>query len=766
MMLRILYEKFTTIWRKALLSLLIISVSPDQVGNACDPVDRSFKGYSFLDGNVVSPVITSAPVLLSFESLYEAYGGPAHAQLNENVREWQQRICKRARLQDIHDLIYKSSVYEIESLLAAAASPSLSLDSYLGANSFARYLERNRCIETIEYLAFAKRCEPHVIPGSDPWKAPARDTVAMKRLIAQAQGVFLDLKSDYIRLRYAYQMIRLAHYAKDYPLTLELYEYLMPKIDHDPSVVEYWIKGHAAGAMLALGRNVEAAYLYAQVFDHSRGKAESAYRSFRIRSDEEWEACLRMCRSDRERAALYALRASAQESRAVEEMEKIYRLDPVSPHLEVLLVREIQKLEKDFLGAPFNDNRQHNKRYHNLPRPDAGKYLIRLQQFVMQVAEEKKTPRPALWKIAEGYLELLAGDYYAADRTFRVATTMTKNDTLKAQLNVFKLALRISSWQNPTEEVEIDVYDIRRKNPYYEAFEDFTDFLNDKMTQLYKTGGQPGKAFLMQRPLRDLKPNPQLALIEDLIGVCRKPYRTRMEREMVERSDTVTIEHELLNMKATLLMADGRLEAALETYKLMPPENVDQFGSFRPFPGRMFSECVHCPIPDVGGSYNKRQLIERLLELEYRANAGVSGSDSLYYELGLAWYNMSWFGHSWKTMDFYRSGASMALQKRLKTKDFVFPHNYYPFGNRENLDCSKAMFYFEKARLLATEPEFAARAAFMAAKCERNQQSVAAVPDGQRSYQYFDLLRTKYRNTEFFGRAIRECKYFAAYTAR
>jgi hypothetical protein len=759
-------KTFTVKWNKALLIVLLLGAAPDNVSNACGPIDRSFKGYSFLDGNIISPNITSAPVLLSFETLYAAYGGAAHAQLDENVREWQERICKRARLQDIHDLIYSSPEYVLQSLRAAVTNPSMSMDSELGANTFARYLHRNRCLEIIDYLAFAKRCQPHVIPGDDPWKAPARDTVAMKRLINEAGSLFLDLKSDYIRLRYAYQMIRLAHYAKDYPLTLELYEYLMPKIDHDPSVVEYWIKGHAAGAMLSLGRNVEAAYLYAQVFEHSRGKAESAYRSFRIRTDEEWEACLRMCRSDRERAALYVLRASAQESRAVEEMEKIYRLDPVSPHLEVLLVREIQKLEKDFLGAAFNDNRQQNKRYHNLPRPDAGKYLIRLQEFVMQVAEEKKTPRPALWKIAEGYLELLAGDYYGADRTFRAATAMAKSDTLKAQLNVFKLAMRISAWQKPTEEVEIDMYDIRRKNPYYETFEDFTDFLNDKMTQLYKTNNQPGKAFLIQRPLRDLKPNPQLALIEDLIALCRKPYRTRIERGMVEINDTLTIEHELLNMKGALLMADGRLEAAMEVYKLMPPEAVDQFGRFRPFLGRIFNECVHCPIPDAGGSYNKKELIERLLELEYRANAGVPGTDTLYYELGLAWYNMSWFGHSWKAMDFYRSGASMALQKRLKTKDFIFPHNYYPFGNRENLDCSKAMFYFEKARLLAVEPEFAARAAYMAAKCERNQQDVAAVPSGQRTRHYFDLLRTQYKNTEFFGRTIRECKYFAAYTAR
>jgi len=175
---------------------------------------------------------------------------------------------------------------------------------------------------------------------------------------------------------------------------------------------------------------------------------------------------------------------------------------------------------------------------------------------------------------------------------------------------------------------------------------------------------------------------------------------------------------------------------------------------------------VHCPIKDAGASLTKRQLAEKLLEMEFRANAGVPGADTLYYELGLAWYNMSWFGHAWRATDFFRSGGSMAVQRRLQTKDFVMPHRYFHLGNRENMDCSKAQFYFEKARLLATDPEYAARAAFMAAKCERNIQDVAGLPYGARQYQYFELLRTKYRNTEFHNRIIRECKYFATYSAR
>lgn len=756
-------------WRQCLsinfLWLLMILQSAPLSGHSCISVDRSFRGYCFIDPNVVYYKTTSAPVFLSFEALAKAYGSRHQAQVNENVQEWRDRICKQATIQDIYQLIYKSNLNDLQYLYTAAAGKGQNMSAIQRSNSFARHIVRYKCVETAEYLVFAKACEPHVLPAADAWSAPPRDTLAMKRLIAEARSRFLSVQSDYIRLRYAYQMIRLAHYAKDYPLVIELYNYLMPKIDHDPSVVEYWIKGHLAGAYMASGRHVEASYLYAQVFDHSRGKAETAYRSFRIRSDEEWEQCLLMCRSDRERAALYVMRASAADSRAVEEMEKIYELYPDNPHLEVLLIREIQKSEKDFLGLSFNDNRAHNKRYNNLPRPEAGKYLIRLQEFVQKAAREKQVARPDLWKIAEGYLELLGGNFYDAERTFRQAGEMVSNDTLKAQLNVFRLALRISQWQEASDSLDQEVYNIRKRNPYYQAFEDFTDFLNDKMVQLYSAKGQAGKAFLVQYPLRDLKPNPRLQELEDLIALCRKLNPTRIEQLMVAKNDTATMLHDLLNIKATMLMARGDPSAALETWKEMLPIDAETFGFFNPFPERL-GDCVHCPVRDAGASLTKRQLVEKLLEMEFRAMNGVTGSDTLYYELGLAWYNMSWFGHAWRITDFFRSGSSMAVQKRLQTKDFVMPHRYFHLGNRENMDCSKAQFYFEKARLLATDPEYAARAAFMAAKCERNMQDVAAVPYSQRHYQYFDLLRTTYRNTEFHNRIIRECKYFATYSAR
>ena len=109
----------------------------------------------------------------------------------------------------------------------------------------------------------------------------------MKALIFEGERVFIKLKSNNIKLRYAYQLIRLAHYAQDYSMVLELYDRLLPRIDPVESIIYDWILSHKAGALFRLGKRVEAAYLFSLVYDRCPSKREAAYQSFSIRSEQE-----------------------------------------------------------------------------------------------------------------------------------------------------------------------------------------------------------------------------------------------------------------------------------------------------------------------------------------------------------------------------------------------------------------------------------------------------------------------------------------------
>lgn len=774
-------------WVATVLAFFAVFGRPSaQTANVCLPNDRSFHGYSFVNMNILRQQerVALAPLFMRFDHLYSNYFTTVEkANQDENLAEWSQRFCGEVTKEDLAYVIYRAPSSELDLLLTATQSKSLQVPPNLQGNSFAEFVFEKKCTETLEYLLFAKRCEPHVV-ANDRWQAPPRDKEAMQALIAEGQREFKRTKSAYIRLRYAYQLIRLAHYSGQYEQVLSLYDDLLPKVNKkaarwNESIIPWWIEGHRAGALLRQGDNVQASYLYTLVFQNCPGRRASAYQSFLIKTDEEWAACLRLCQTDEERATLYAIRAAGADSKALEEMQEIYKIDPKNQLLEGLLVQEVRKMERNLLGLEFNDEKEHNKRLYKLPKPYAGKYVIDLQRFTRKCREEGEVQRPELWYLAEGYLEFLAGDFYAAQQTFQAVEPMLDDKVLKEQLAIFQLALKIASFEKPDAEAEQFAYDLITDDLRYRQYKSLPDFLKDKMAWLYLQNRQPGKAFLSEHPLSDLKPNPQLDILDNLIATALKPEESELEHLLLQENPLYT----LLDIKATLLMSTGQFEAAMETYKRMPTENWNDFGQYNPF-RETFKDCLSCYTrPDSAGLssyYNKGELLTELLDLDYKSKGDLEGAARHYYRLGLASYNMSYYGFAWKAMDFFRSGSTWSKLHKAKAEQGdsrVYDYWKYPFGNRENTGLGRALFFFEQARTLATTQEMAAKAAFQAARCEQKIyfQSVQYKPEPccnripnipEDYHRNFDILKQQYSNTAFYQQIIKECKYFSVYAAK
>ena len=758
------------IYNKAISLIFLLVFVPKPISKGCGPY-YSFYGYSFINPKIIDLNKDAAPYFAGFEEVFRQLRPKEDIQQKDNLTEWQERFCGIPKLMDLQQVIYKASLSEMRLLKTAVQSETIPLDYRMRNNSFARHLEMDKCIEAVDYLIFAKRCEPYVVAQSS-WESPKRDTVAMQFLIKDGLKEFKKIKSHYFKLRYAYQLIRLAHYKKNYAQTLELYDYLMPKIDNNPSIIEDWILGHKAGALMALGRNVEASYLYAKIFQNTPSKRASAYRSFKIKTNEEWTECLKLCKDDKERAILFALRASDPNSQVVEEMKQIYELAPDNEYLELLLVREMRKLEKDLLGLDFNPNKRDNQRYYKIPRRKAGENVVDLQQLVRVAATEEKVASPELWKIADGYLELLAGDYYAAKKTLEKLKGKLDNPILKEQLEAMIMVVTIDGLEQVNSQME-EIVGSYQKSPLFSKYPDFGKFVKDKLATLYRAQGYAGKAFLEQYTLRQLKYNPQLELIEELIGVAQKENRTKLENAMVLKEDGLTtIENDLWDMKGNYFLNQFQLESALEAYRQIPRKDRDDYGLFNPF-REEFVDCINCRVIDTAG-YNKVVILEQILELEYKAKADMEKGAAYYYQIGNVLYNMTYFGYAWKVSDYFRSGANWHY---LKTGETVFSKMNAPFGNRELLNCSLPLYYYDKAYQLARTDELAAKAAFMAAKCQQNlfftrperdyevnTNNIPYVPDAYR--QYFNILKEHYTHTKFYEEVVQECLYYEQYAAR
>lgn len=760
-----------TVWFPLATVLLstICSLMPRSLAGDCGPGGPVFYGYEFLSAAIVGQQASLAPFFLKFGEVYDNFFRPAEAiQAENNLSEWNERFCEEATLPDLQYIIYQSSVGELEGLrtiIAYQKNPLQALrGTFLYDNSFARHLVRYGCTETIDYLIFAKRCEPYVL-ARNPWEGEFRDEGGMRNLIADGRRQFNQTESHYIRLRYAYQLIRLAHYLKDYALTLQLYEELMPKIDNEPSLIDWWIEGHRAGALLSLGDNVKASYLYSRIFAECPSKRESAFRSFTITSDEEWERCLLLCKTDREKATLYVLRAQSQDARLLDEMRNIYALDPTHPALELLLVREMQQLEKDLLGTSFNPRRADNRRDFGIPRPVAGQRVVALQRFVRQALEEEAIARPDLWMVALGYLETLAGDYYFARQTFDTAEDIVENDTLRNQLAAFRMVLDVLAIDSVNGQREQAFYRLRR-DPLFQQYPDLDKLVRDKFQVVYNQTGEQGKAFLLRYGLDQLKPNPQIEIIDNLLQLARSEDKNRFEEQLISKRGGGTIENDLLDMKATYYLGMLQLEAAYEIFKEIPRTAWDNYGQYAPYIQRL-NDCVHCRLPDSVQLFNKGEMLENIIDLEYQARSETNADRAaiLFLRVGFAYYNLTYFSYNWRAADYFRSGSS--IQRVLRNKgENVFDYPGFPYGNREVFDCSRARYYFDRARMLARDPEIQARAAFWAAKCERNDFYTQPTPAAGRTYENFRFLATNFADTDFYQTAIAECKYFAAFVRK
>lgn len=744
---------------------------------ACDPGARPFTGYSFLIPDIINKNAAYAPFFVRWGDYYEKKYFDKNLQKEANINEWIGRFCELPLPQDVEYVVYQSSINELIELRNAALAKDAGnlLPFALTGNTFAEVLAFNGCTEAIDYLMFAKRCEPHVIAYGDGWTLPERDPELMLSLAEEGAGRFLQTESHFFRQRYAFQVVRMAHYAGDWQKTVDYYNYLLPKFDRKrSSILYYWTLGHLAGALQKLGKYPEAAYRYAIIFKNCPSKRIQAFRSFQVRNKQDWEKTLRLCQSDVERATLYILRAATSKTLTVEDMETIYRLDPGNPQLELLLVSDVQQLENIFLRTRVTELKYGTKSLIK-QREIAAQHLLSLERFVRQVAKEKKTPNPKLWQGMIGYLELLAGDRYAAEQSFeRTKKALQKGETyddhLLRQIDIWELLLEIFNLDGASASADQAAFRIRSYKTF-KTMPSFEPFLQDYLGARYSESKHPGKAILAAYDVAAIMYNPRTDVLDDLLQLANTENPVLLEQAMKIDTNPGQIIARLLDIKGAYLLSVGQPEAALSVLRQMSAVEALKMPRFSPF-REIFHEKINRPITDTI-LLNRRELVEKLLDYEFKAKAAVAMGQPIgawyYYLLGLGYYNMSYFGYEWEVMDFYRSGYNW---QRL-AQGPVFPLRKSPNGNRENTDVSMALSFFEKAMAESKSAELVARAAFMAARCQQKQwfctpdctykpgsKNIPLLPEAYRGN--YDRLN-RYKDTEFYQQIIKECSWLRAY---
>ncbi|MDX2283926.1 MAG: hypothetical protein NW241_07170 [Bacteroidia bacterium] len=749
---------------------LALVFQPLRFAQACawDP-DEYFYGYSFFDP-ALSGQADFSPFFASYQEYYPSRWFDDHSWPQANAELWRQASGNQAAVEDIQALFLDTDETRMREIRNWVVSGK-AVEETWRSNTFVQWMKTSKATETADYLLFAKRCEPQVTYSFnyETWEEEPKDLALMERLLGEAQTAYSKTRNPGIKLRYAYQAVRLAHYAGKFREAVSLYDQLVEPLKAQNAVAQRAL-GHKAGALMGLGQTTEALYLFSRLFDEAPFMRLEMYQSFQVESDEKWLSLMKRCRTPDEQVTLHLIRGIDMYSRAIEELRDMYALNPASPKINLLLAREINKLEYDLMGWEFDFRFPFRQEYDGVSKEEALAYLEELDVFVKRCNQEKKTAVPGFWALAEGYLAFLRSDFDRAATLY----AGVRDPKLQARVRLLQWVNDLSRIQSLTPELEDQLYRTYQSFSFDPDEHELTDkagrYLRHTFSRLYTEAGQTAQAFLCLNSYETLQYNPSAELVDEILAwlnqvESRKPnaFETYLLSQLGEHP-----RYYLQEMKATLLLRKGEWQQAIGLYEAIPMQVLGTIPTFS-LPADPFesynSDCIHCFESGDNDPYSRMTFARRMQELEAQA-ARPAASAQTFLTLGNAVYNTSFFGPAWMATGYTRSSS---LWYGMMPD---YGSDYYAeavAGLREQN--SRAESWYRKAIAAAgRDSELAARATFMAAKCRQNAFYLDGYDDydhldQKRAYRKdFDALIRKYKNTRYYQEIIQECGYLITYS--
>lgn len=719
---------------------LLISLFSFSATEACgwDPYwDTGF--YRFFDPET-SELEGYEPFHFTWSLLYDYDWAEEKGRRSDNLKEWQEYLGGQLPLKDIEEVVYKMDAGQLAQYALGAGGGS--------ANQLVRQFNSGKNRDVASYLALAKECEPYnkeVSWWNDDDKR-AQLNGPNDDLIQRLQAGHKIAGSDFMKMRYAFQIVRLLHYGGYYMDAINAYESLAEPYKGAGGIMPHWALGQYAGALHGMDKHLTSSYHYSRIFDECPSQRVQAWYSFDVRSDSEWQQVLGMCKTDAERANLYFMRAIQPEAVAIEEMSDIQRLDPGSEKVELLLVREINKLEEIMLGMPYESHFRYSPEESDGSVQNTIHRVSDLKRFVSDIIDGGQMNNPQLWSLADAYLDHLGGNPASA-RT-KLAGLKTSGLT-GTRAKLLDLSVKISQVKQVDRAVENDItkdfFNVKDKLSE-EQVKEIEHFRDDCFGAAYRAQGEIAKATLALGRTWEIIHNLDLELIEDLLRFHKKDNKTLYEKELYRRLSEAYSKWELVEMKGTALFRKNLLPEAIAVFERLPDSycNESRFFTIGPNPfANNVQDMINCEPGCIENKFTKLSLARTLLALQEKALKEPEKAGQYNLMLGNAYFNLSYYGACWKGIDYYRG---------------------YSFSEDETnvMDLSLAKKYYAKAMNNAETMEIGALACLMSAKCGvvRGDDYIPEY------YADYKTLNTVYRDTEIRDMAINECKYFSFYTKR
>ncbi|MDG1841809.1 MAG: hypothetical protein P8I93_05635 [Crocinitomicaceae bacterium] len=716
-----------------------------------------------------------------------------------NLNEWSDFLENVYQTQTLNKLIYINRK-QLKKIAKEKTLFDLLFELRASAKTNSKYVNiRKKESEFCKYMLLAYEIELHLYNYIESeWRYNRRekrqkDPKKHQLLLKKTQKIIDKTKYDFIRERAIYQLIKLHRYTNNNEEIISIYEDKFPQTS---SMISYWAMGHYAAALRKTGKYAEANYFFTLIYVNCPSRRKSAYLSISINSEEEFEQLKELCKFQDEKVLIHFARGMNPKNLGANDLNNILSINPKHELAKVMMSHEINRMENAFLKL-------------NGDKP------LQMKSYLSELIEINKKylkydDKTNFWSLSLAYLHFLNNNSSECDQVLSNINPDIK-DSKKLHQIIF-LVNYINGHPSLTNEEQNMLGDIlyeinenkirypfldkKHTNEYY-PYADLDNTINryvfEKMKEKEINNSFLNKIFSGERISYDLyQKEITLKELDLLILDFSKSKKNRLidyaieyyfdtDRNKYIKQYNVNLydfaRASLLEYKGTLQMRNPiTIKSAIQTFKQIPVFFQDRMTTFKlrsanPFSLQLKRHWKEYEQNQFSYCSTKLDLAILINNIYKRAIKTKGAMD--YYKIGLAYYNMSYYGKSWNMLSYFKSN--------------------WPGGFHDN---KIALSFFEKALKTSSKQktlskEKRATITFMKANCELNifsEMNDNYIPkmSNRNNYYYssgkittfrdfmsqmeikgfqtaYESLKNKYSNTLFYRDIINECAYFNYY---
>lgn len=806
-------------WKKYILvfSSITALIASEQIIHACADFD-SYDTYPAFFGNKATNKPAYMPFFYVDDDLYyndynedEEYqdGLSQTDMINKRhmLQEWQDYTNKQCNQKDIEALVYSATAEELAQL-------ENRIPESLAQNQFAQWLSKGKKKDAIQYLQYARSCEVNAQLPTDDWdtKKP-KPATSNTELMEEGLKLRKKTKDNFLKMKYNFQVLRMAFYDQQYDRVLSLFTELIGN-DADNSVAYTRCLGFKAGAYYKQKNKAQAGYYYSKMFANSDAYKKDAMVSYEWcrstydpekgeRTQDYTQAIYDLCTNNKERAIVTVMNALRSTDQALPLIEKAYQLDPTVAGIDVLINREINKIEENYFDdVVYAENKLPDASMwyydiRNYSYTDEGRnkdsvqriytsYLKQLNSFNNKMIAENKNASKAFWQLSSAYISYMMQDKNGMNTALAAAKAAGMNTNEQRLYNVVEILALLKNKTTLDAQAEADLLPklkalntLAAKN--YSANKTFRDMMqhliagkylqqHDTIKAVYamahaNTYDSTRQSFNADNSFKDIQGNVldamSVAELKKVQAFEASTQKSAFEKWLV--TGTYYTANVLKDLEGTKYIRDYKFKEAAQIFAQTGVG--DQFPN--PFMPQI-NDYVELYQQDTARMYSKLSFSKRMAELQDIIAKNPNDAGALY-GYALALYNITYYGKSSNIVDYtrdYTNATAFYITDDWRKMSRPFQEYYGAYTAEQ---------YFNKAAAATNDPELKAKCLWGAAKCWEKR-----CPETPESHYYADdiyfvnalknpyykKLQTGSAQTKYMQLVESTCDYYGAYIRR